>query len=177
MGRLNFLLRVVSIVFVTLLFAASVAVAHETVADEAFTTTMHVAPNDAPIVGEKSEITIQFDQSPTGFLVQDCACLLEIFQNGQLVTTIDIVSSVTPIRVNYIFKGAGEYMLRFSGASKTTPALFSPFSTEYAVTAKPSLMNSGNGDNSTAFLVVSGCIAITLLGLGGYYWYRKSLRD
>ena len=177
MGRLKSLLRVLSIVFVTLFFAASVAVAHETVTDEVFTTSMHVAPNDAPIVGEKSEITIQFDQSPAGFLVQDCACLLEISQNGQLITTIDIVSSVTPIRVNYTFKEPGEYMLRFSGASKTTPALFSPFSTEYAVTAKPSLMNSGNSNNSTAFLVVSGCIVITLLSIGGYYWYRKSSRD
>jgi hypothetical protein len=174
---MNFIVRILVVVFFSLHLAASVTIAHETVSDEAFISTMHVAPNDAPIAGEKSEITIQFDQSPTGFLVQDCACLLEIAKTGQLVTTIDIVSSVTPIRVNYIFKEPGEYMLRFSGTSKTTPPLFSPFSTEYTVTVKSSLMNSGNGNNSNIFLFVSGSIVITLLWFGGYYWYRKSLRD
>jgi hypothetical protein len=151
----------------------SLTFASESVMDDSTKAEINFSFSGKPVAGEKSEITIQFNNYPTGFTISDCGCVLEVWQNNQLATTIDILSTVTPIRLHYTFKQAGQYKLRFTGASKSNPQLFTPFAVEQSISVNSSLPQTANASSSFTNIVVFISSSI-LLGAGGYYLYYRS---
>jgi hypothetical protein len=112
----------------------AVAQAHQTTTSKGVTVTMHVTPDDEPVAGRDSTISVTKVKVRKGsFRWSRCSCRLKITDSsGRAVLS----RSMTSRTVHFTFPRTGAYRITFSGRVKGRDGGKSrSFSTSFAVRA------------------------------------------
>jgi hypothetical protein len=115
------------------LTAALPAPAHETVTDHGVAVTMHVLPDDEPVAGRPSTITIVSVRPPKGgkFTFKACVCRMKITTAGGDT----LLSRRTGKRTSFVFPDPAAYEITYSGTYRAKGAKTKHFSTSFAIRA------------------------------------------
>jgi hypothetical protein len=113
---------------------AAAAEAHQTTTSEGVTVTMHVTPDDEPVSGRHSQISVTRVKVRKGrFAWSSCGCRLKISDSSG-ATVLD--RAMTSRSVHFTFPRSGAYRITFSGRVKGRNGGKSrSFSTPFAIRA------------------------------------------
>lgn len=129
-GRLAVLVAVT----VVALTASTAASAHQTAVNNGVTVTMHVTPNDEPLVGLVSQVLITRvavrKKTATTFGWTTCRCTLRVTDSDANV----VFQGVVQPRTDVTFPAAAAYKLEFSGRVKRK-GLWRTFKVAFAIRA------------------------------------------
>ena len=113
---------VVPLIIIFLLFfkSSSAASAHFLRMNEGIGVTLHVEPDDDPAAGEKTALTFDFKDSEGNFQIKDCSCLVNIFQDQQLIDTqlVEVVGEEGDVHIGRAwttFPERGVYTIQIVG--------------------------------------------------------------
>lgn len=137
----------------TLLISVSPVFAHVLLTDGSIGATLHIDPEDDPIVGQPSNFYFEFKDKQNLFDPNNCDCRITITSNGQKIYDQELFnSSVQTSDLNspvftYTFPEKNIYLIKITGTPKT-PNAFTPFNLEHSLridreaSAKPQTQNS-----------------------------------
>lgn len=94
--------------------------AHQTGFNGAMAATLHFSPNDSPLSGQSTSISlIELKYQGATFDPENCDCRLEITSSGKSLATSQLSFSGRDLNTHYNFPSKGTYELIFKGAPRT----------------------------------------------------------
>ncbi len=171
------------IIFCTLLYPQA-AQAHITKTDGSMSVTLHINPQDYPVINVPQQFTFLYDNSQSGFSTEKCDCVMEMRDSsGALILKKDVsaISKYTGGRIPYTFKDTGVYRIYLSGQPITLGS-FQPFNINYSIRVATSLPGQTPAttplSTSKQIAIIVGVSAIILLVLGAVvYQIKRDLRE
>lgn len=125
--------------------------------------TIHVDPDDDPIVGIESNIYLEFKDKTNQFSFIDCDCIITISTNGTVLSSGSIGnSSLTSASYKFIFPEKNIYKIDVKGKSKSENS-FPEFSVGFEIRVDRDPTTSSRSNLPLALLL--GFIAIVFLAL------------
>ncbi|HVT00693.1 MAG TPA: LPXTG cell wall anchor domain-containing protein [Patescibacteria group bacterium] len=165
------------ILLVPLLLFPKLAFAHEAESDGSFEALIHVSPNDTPVAGSKSNISIELTDDTNRFDPSNCDCVVDIYQGNTniLSKNVTFTKSRGPFKTNfdYVFPDPGAYHVRLSG-KPAKGAEFKEFSINFDATDAEKPNNNSdfisptpttNTSPTPTNLVLIGGIGIVLIAI------------
>ena len=131
--RKHIVIIILSVIFVCVYGARSVD-AHTLKIDGAIGVSVHINPDDEPIVGRESAIFVEITDSAGRFNAanpSNCLCTLTIFSDGVRVAQLPIVSGGSYTQMRFVFPTSGKYTLVVEGKPNGEGQLFQRFSLTY----------------------------------------------
>ncbi len=137
---------VLVLVFGSTLLNAQFVSAHTLKVDRAIGVTVHITPDDEPVVGAQSQIMIGIQDKEGRFntAAGECICAVTVLLNGLAVETLPFIMTGSNAMVTYTFQQSAVYKLEVSGSSRQAGS-FQNFSTTYSYRVA-----GGNGTESNS---------------------------
>lgn len=105
--------------------------AHDTAASGPVRSTIHVDPDDSPVIGQPATIEVQLKRDGQPFNLTECQCTLTIIKNRTTLTSLPLPPPSTPsvwsAIVPFTFPGKDTYTLVLAGQPKNDPDAFPAF--------------------------------------------------
>lgn len=142
----SMILAGLALVFGSTLLNAQIVSAHTLKVDRAIGVTVHITPDDEPVVGAQSQIMIGIQDKEGRFntAAGECICAVTVLLNGLAVETLPFIMTGSTAMVTYKFQQSAVYKLEVSGSSRQ-PGSFQNFSTSYSYRVA-----GGNGAESSS---------------------------
>jgi hypothetical protein len=115
----------------------SIAFAHQVKSDRDIAVTMHMDPQDDPVVGEQATVYFSIKDFASKFKVDDCECRVQIMDNSrvlfdqQVATKADQAYGSDVLEIPVVFPERAIYFLHITGKSKTSA--FQEFTINYDI--------------------------------------------
>lgn len=125
--------------------------AHVLLTSGSIGTTVHIDPEDDPIVGQPSNFYFEFKDKQNRFQPANCECKINITKDGTEIYSQDLFSSsptsnsLTSPVFQFTFPEKNIYSIKITGAPKT-PGAFDPFELNHTIRVS---RQSGNSQTST----------------------------
>ena len=109
----------ITIFFLTLSLGAAPVAAHILVTADNIGATLHIDPDDDPIVGQSAAFFLEFKDTENKFLLADCRCQAFINREGEELyfTALKAINDNSPLSASFQFKfpAKGSYELVIKG--------------------------------------------------------------
>jgi hypothetical protein len=166
--------------FFLVLVASRSAEAHIAKNDGNITVTLHINPEDYPVINVPQELTFIYGTLQDGFNANNCDCKMEMKDsNGALVLKKDVPATGNYFgEIPYTFRNTGVYRIYLSGRP-TTPKGFQPFSFNYSIRVALAVPGGTPAPPPESLIkkiaIIAGVSAIILLALGAVVY--QIIRD
>ncbi|HVZ66666.1 MAG TPA: hypothetical protein VG917_00210 [Patescibacteria group bacterium] len=170
------------------LISPKIAYAHEFETDGSIQAVLHVDPDDTPIAGSQSNISIEVKDSTNKFDPQKCDCNVYIYQGDKNIMIQPLSfknegGNLYSSSFNYIFPEYGGYHVKLSGepinqSFNSFSIVFDQVDVEkpnYKSVQAPQQDNTAKR-NRDALALMPGVIGVGLLGYVIYEVVKKKLR-
>jgi hypothetical protein len=151
---------------------APAALAHESGQNNGISLVLHVEPNDVPLAGDKTSLSLYFtaNQLAQNFNLARCKCIVTVIQNSAPISRHEIVAnfgSASEASVDgVIFPKPGKYQVVVSGSPTTAvfPSFNIPFDITVGNSTRTALLATGN----TERWLIAGLLGLGLSAIVGW---------
>lgn len=150
-------LLICAAIIVFTLLAAPQSQAHILKTDGTVGATIHISPDDDPVIGEPATFYFDFKDTAQKFTVEDCQCSVTITENGEKIFS----QPLTTDRLTYVFPKRGVYSVMVSGQPKT-PNTFVPFTLPYDIRVTKTAARIAPQPNNLGTIIRIGVIVATI---------------
>lgn len=123
----------IAMLLMGMLWAPTVS-AHTLKIDGTMGVTLHIDPDDQPVVGVESKLFVEIEDKSGRFdsnNPSNCFCILRVVSRGETIATLPVVSGGSYAQLRYTFAAPGRYRVIVEGKPNKDGQLFQAFSTTF----------------------------------------------
>lgn len=158
-----------AVFFLMLLSGAPKISAHELSSDGGMHVTLHVEPDDDPVINKPQKLVFIYSDELQKFDAQNCSCTVTISDSLKQVFTGPVPPAASYFgEIPYTFNKAETYRVRLAGEPKTAGA-FTPFNVAYeiGVKAKAGATTAPKNPDGSQKIIIGTAAGLVVIGMFG----------